>query len=66
LESDGPGPRKCPAAGCALGEVHERSCRLDLTGRDRIQHEAHLALEHATGDGIESDFGLVAGLDPLQ
>jgi hypothetical protein len=40
---------QCPATGCALGEIDERSSRLDLAGCDRIQDEAHLALEHATG-----------------
>jgi hypothetical protein len=30
---------QCPAAGCPLGEIHERSCRLDLPGRDRIQDQ---------------------------
>src|SRR5262249_36635770 len=57
---------QCPAAGRALGEVHERSCRLDLTGCDRIQHEAHLALEHAAGHGVKGDLSLVTGPDPLQ
>src|SRR5260221_12555776 len=57
---------QCPAAGCPLSEIHERSCRLDLAGRDRVQDEAHLAPEHATGDGVEGGLGLIAGLDPLQ
>ena len=39
---------------------------MQLAGRDRIEDEAHLALEHAPGHGIESDLGLVAGLHPLQ
>jgi hypothetical protein len=33
---------------------------------DRIQDVAHLALEHATGNGIESSLGFVTGLDALQ
>jgi hypothetical protein len=39
---------------------------LDLARRDGIQDLADLALEHVTGHGIESDLGLIAGLDPLQ
>jgi hypothetical protein len=50
---------QCPAAGCPLAKIHERSCRLDLAGCDRIQDEAYLALEHATGDSVEGDLGLV-------
>ena len=37
-----------------------------FAGCDGVQDQAHLALEHATGHGIEGDFGLVPGFHPLQ
>src|SRR5262245_44046247 len=57
---------QCPATGCALGEIDERSSRLDLAGCDRIQDEANFALEDTTGDGIEGDLGLVVRPDSLK
>jgi hypothetical protein len=39
---------------------------LQLPGGDRIQHQSHLALEHAPRHRIERDFGFVARLDTLQ
>ncbi len=54
------------AAGCPRTDVHEPPRRLQLASRDRIQDEAHLALEHATGNRIESSLGLVTGLHALQ
>src|SRR5262249_14467970 len=55
-----------PPAGGPLGEIHERSRRLDLAGGDGIENLADFALEHVTGHGIESNLGLVTSLDPLQ
>src|SRR5262249_47293752 len=55
-----------PATFRPRAKIHERAGRLELAGCDRVQDEADLALEHATGHGIEGDLGLVSGLYPLQ
>ena len=57
---------QCPAALGPRADVYEASGRLHLASRDRVEDEAHLALEHATGHGIEGGLGLIARLHALR
>ena len=55
-----------PATLCPCPIIDQCSRRLDLTRRDRIEDDSHLALEHASRHRVERDLGFVAGSDPLQ
>ena len=58
---------ECSAALSYLFNVYQYARRLELPGRDCVQHNPHFALEHAPRHRIECDLSLVGtGLSFVQ